>query len=267
MDKTFLKWAGGKNWLVRNYQHLFPNEYNRYIDPFLGGGAVYFYLEPEEAILSDINSELITTYLAIKDEWEDVYRYLRKHNKNHSSDYYYYMRNMSTRRGYTKAARMIYLNRTCFNGIYRVNSKGKFNVPKGTSNTVLLETDDFQRRSELLQSANILCQDFQITIDISEEGDLLFCDPPYYINENNGFIGYTERLFNWNDQVRLAEALHRAKNRGVKIIMTNVSHKSIRELYDGIDGYCLEEVERYCSISGNAKSRQKYKELIITANL
>ena len=268
MDKTFLKWAGGKNWFIRYQNHRFPIDYNRYIDPFLGGGSIYFYLEPRNAIISDINQELITTYIAIKNNYERVHSILKMHNKKHDKEYYYKIRDMRPRKMENIAARMIYLNRTCFNGIYRVNRKGIFNVPIGTNDKVLLDSDRFDKYSEILQNATVLCQDFEVTIDMALEGDFLFCDPPYLVqNDNNRFVGYTEQLFNWNDQVRLSQALHRAKERGVKIIMTNVNHESVKSLYENIDGYTLDEVVRYSSISGNSNSRKKYSEVIVSANI
>lgn len=112
MDSTFLKWAGGKNWFVRHQLQRIPNQYNRYIDPFLGGGALLFYLEPPDAIVSDINQELITTYIAIQNEWQAVQRNLRVHARHHSNEYYYHVRDMRPRTDATIAARMIYLNRT-----------------------------------------------------------------------------------------------------------------------------------------------------------
>lgn len=129
MGKAFLKWAGGKRWLVNSESHRFPTEYNRYIEPFLGGGAVFFFEEPNRAILSDINNELVNTYIAVRDNVDLVYKNLRIHSQKHSEEYYYQIREKRPRKLYTIAARMIYLNKACFNGIYRVNREGKFNVP------------------------------------------------------------------------------------------------------------------------------------------
>lgn len=267
MNKTFLKWAGGKNWFVRHQANYFPNDYNNYIDPFLGGGSVYFYLEPENAILSDTNQELITTFNAIKHDWERVYHKLQEHSRNHNIEYYYRIRAMNPRTEATIAARFIYLNRTCFNGIYRVNRSGKFNVPIGTHNNVLLDTDVFGLRAAILQSTDIVCRDFEETINLAVEGDFLFCDPPYTVqHNNNGFVNYNEKLFTWEDQVRLSEALHDAKDRGVKIILTNANHESVRMLYVR-EGYHLEAVSRYSAISGNSVSRTQYEELIVSANI
>ena len=267
MENTFLKWAGGKNWFVKNQSFRLPEQFNRYIDPFLGGGSVFFYLEPEEAILSDVNAELITTYQAIQNDWERLDQKLRGHARNHSEEYYYYVRNQRPRTATSIAARMIYLNRTCFNGIYRVNRNGVFNVPIGSKSTVITGLERFEERSRVLENAIIRCCDFEETIDEALDGDFIFCDPPYVIREEQSFVGYTQNLFNWDDQIRLADALERAKNRNVKILMTNVNHESVRELYDGRDGFIMDEVTRFSSISGRTTGRREYLELIVSANL
>lgn len=267
MDSTFLKWAGGKNWFVKHQIDRIPQQYNRYIDPFLGGGSLYFYLEPQQAIINDINEELMMTFQAIKDNWQGVERNLKIHARKHSQEYYYLMRKKRTLKDTTTAARMIYLNRTCFNGIYRVNTKGEFNVPIGTHTNVLLPTDEFQKRSNILQNTCVMCGDFEPVINMAGHNDFLFCDPPYaVINEDHRFVGYTQQTFNWNDQIRLAHALERARSRGTKIIMTNVNHPQIIKLYPH-DRFLLEEVTRFSSIAGGKKGRQQYSELIVSANI
>lgn len=267
MNNTFLKWAGGKNWFVRNQRHRIPQQYNRYIDPFLGGGSLFFFLEPQQAILNDINAELIKTFRAIQNDWQGVERQLRVHARNHNNDYYYRIRAMRPRTDVTTAARMIYLNRTCFNGIYRVNRRGQFNVPIGTHNNVILATDQLQQRSQIIQHAQLMCGDFEQVIDMALRDDFLFCDPPYAVLDNEQrFVGYTRQTFDWNDQIRLSHAIERARQRGVKIIITNVNHPDVRGFYQN-NGYMLEEVTRYSSISGMADGRQQYSELIISANV
>ncbi len=267
MENTFLKWAGGKNWFVKNQRHRIPQQYNRYIDPFLGGGSLYFFLEPQQAILNDINPELITTFRAIQNNWQAVDQRLRAHARSHDREYYYRVREMRPRTDATVAARMIYLNRTCFNGIYRVNRRGQFNVPIGTHNNVILSTDQFQQRAQILQNAQLLCGDFEDVINMAHRDDFLFCDPPYAVlDDEQRFVGYTRQTFDWNDQVRLAHAIELARQRGVKIIMTNVNHPDVRELYQTGD-YTLEEVTRYSSISGLSGGRQQYSELIVSANV
>jgi len=140
----FLKWPGGKRWLVSRYGYFFPRHFRRYIEPFLGGGSVYFYLQPNNSLLGDINQELINAYCAVRDNWKKIEKLLHFHQANHCNDYYYFMRESQPSDPIEKAARFIYLNRTCFNGVYRVNQDGKFNVPKGTKDSVVLGTDNFK---------------------------------------------------------------------------------------------------------------------------
>lgn len=263
----FLKWAGGKRWFVQRYRHLLPNQYNRYFEPFLGSGVVYFTLLPEEAILNDANKELIETYRGIKSRWKKIYNLLEEHDQFHNKEYYYKVRSTKYDLLEERAARMIYLNRTCFNGIYRVNLKGEFNVPIGTKTKVILETDDFSKLSKVLKNAKILNKDFEKVIDQAQMNDFLFVDPPYTVRHNqNGFIKYNEVLFSWDDQIRLAKSLIRARNRGVKILMTNASHQSIRELYEP-EGFDLKTVSRFSSISASSANRNKFEELIVMANI
>lgn len=268
MSNSFLKWAGGKRWFVDRENQRFPEEYNKYIEPFLGGGAVFFHLEPQDAILSDINRELINTYVAVRDDIESVYRNLRAHARNHCKEYFYQVRDKSTRTLATLAARMIYLNKSCFNGIYRVNKQGKFNVPYGTRARISFDRESLIESSIVLQNAKILCQDFEETIDMAQEGDFIFCDPPYaVVDEENRFVGYNADVFSWQDQIRLANALRRAKDRNVKILMTNVEHEEVRRLYENIEGFVLDTVQRRCFISGIADGRKTYQELIVSANI
>lgn len=261
----FLNWAGGKRWFVKKYSDFFPREYNRYIEPFLGSGAVYFYLQPQTALLGDMNSDLISAYQGIQKDHVKLNKLLEEHQKNHSDEYYYEMRKNIFIDPVEQAARFIYLNRTCFNGIYRVNLKGEFNVPRGTKNSVILNTDDFEKLSTLLKGASIKIADFEELIDQAIEGDLVFADPPYTVrHNNNGFIKYNEKLFSWDDQVRLSEALTRARKRGAKILLTNANHASVRELYSS-KIFNLETVSRYSSISAKSSGRNQYEELIIQA--
>ncbi|AVM26086.1 Dam family site-specific DNA-(adenine-N6)-methyltransferase [Bacillus pumilus] len=262
----FLTWAGGKRWLVKSYPEVFPSNFNRYIEPFLGSGSVFFHLKPQKAILSDINKDLIDTYMALKMDWQKVYKHLKIHQRKHSPEYYYKIRNYNPRKIETKAARFLYLNRTCFNGIYRVNKQGKFNVPLGSKQNVILSTDDFEEISNRLKHVSILNHDYEVVINMANKDDFIFVDPPYTVNHNdNGFIQYNEKLFSWADQIRLCEALVRARDRGAKIIMTNANHESVRNLYKE---YCFEFkiVSRFSGISSKAKGRKKYEEIIVKSN-
>lgn len=258
----FLKWAGGKRWLVRDLDNLVGAFSGRYIEPFAGSAAVFFALTPGRAILSDANEELIETYKAIAKNWRLVVKHLKHHHELHSHDYYYEMRASRPRGQFERAAKFIYLNRTCWNGLYRVNRKGEFNVPIGTKASVLLESDDFEVISEALAGAELLTSDFEVQIDRAEEGDFVFVDPPYTVKHKfNGFVKYNEQLFAWSDQVRLRDALWRAKRRGARILLTNADHESIRGLYDSDFELC--EVSRFSSIAGKGAARGSYPELLI----
>jgi DNA adenine methylase len=258
----FLKWAGGKRWLVAARPDLFKLYEERYIEPFLGSGAVYFYIRPKRAILSDLNADLIATYSAIRQSSCDVQRALANHAAQHSTDYYYQIRGRLTLDPVLRAARFIYLNRTCWNGLYRVNRKGQFNVPIGTKTAVLLDTDAFDQIGRLLSGAAIERRDFELTINEASEDDFIFVDPPYTVKHNhNGFIKYNENLFSWDDQVRLKDALIRADRRGARILMTNADHHSIRELYQGT--FRLEQVTRASVLAGSSAARGKVTELIV----
>ncbi len=261
--EPFLKWPGGKRWFVRDHSNLLPTDFNRYIEPFLGGGAVFFHLQPKQALLGDINPDILSVYLGLKNNWKFVKRSLQYHQRMHSDKYYYEVRSKNPQDILAQASRMLYLNRTCFNGIYRVNVKGEFNVPRGTKNTVLLDSDDFEKISITLKNASIHFGDFEILIDRAEKDDFIFADPPYTVRHNhNGFIKYNENLFSWQDQERLTKALIRARDRGAKIVCTNANHSSIRYLYRGT-GFKLKTVSRYSSISGLSHSRKQFEELVI----
>ncbi|MGR3179399.1 MAG: DNA adenine methylase [Candidatus Anammoxibacter sp.] len=202
--EPFLKWAGGKRWLVKRENQIAPPSYKRYIEPFLGGAAVFFSLPEIPYIISDLNPELVNCYNAIKADFREVEKHLRSHQRKHCDDYYYQVRKSQPRKECIKAARFLYLNRTCWNGLYRVNLQGKFNVPRGTKNKVLLDADNFENVAKRLSKGEILCQDFEKTLSLSGEGDFVFIDPPYTVNHNlNGFLKYNEKIFSWADQERL----------------------------------------------------------------
>lgn len=257
----FLKWAGGKRWLAASIAPVTLKPESTYFEPFVGSGAMYFSSTPQKAVLSDANSELIEAFSVIKDFPEAVFSVLKTHSTKHSTDYYYQVRATRCRTPVTRAARFIYLNRTCWNGLYRVNKSGEFNVPKGTKTSVILESDDFFLISEILKNAELICSDFEAQIDRAKDGDFIFADPPYTVrHKHNGFIKYNENLFSWEDQERLCAALWRAKGRGASVLVTNADHYSIRALYADFD---IEETSRYSAISGAAKKRGRFDELLI----
>lgn len=258
----FLKWAGGKRWLTSTYFELLQQPFQRYIEPFLGSGAVFFHLAPKRALLSDSNHELIETYQVIRDDWRRVIKELRKHKRNHSKQYYYSVRSMRPRCPATRAARFIYLNRTCWNGLYRVNLRGEFNVPIGTKTSVFLDTDDFESISKLLTKAELRTSDFEDVIDEAGPKDLVFVDPPYTVKHNhNGFIKYNEKLFSWSDQERLRDAVIRAISRDALVVVANANHRSIRELYRGLGEHKI--LTRSSVLAANSRYRGEYQELIV----
>lgn len=261
--QPFLKWAGGKRWLLRNEYVEFPLAYNRYIEAFVGSGSVFFTLSPKRGILSDTNSWLIDTYKAIKEDWKKVFAHLKVHALRHNSDYYYSIRNQKSRNIYTKAAKLIYLNRTCWNGLYRVNLKGEFNVPKGSKDRVLLESDNLELVSKKLKNIKLVDYDFEKVINMAREEDFLFIDPPYTVrHDNNGFVKYNKYLFSWDDQERLHESLVRAVSKGAKVMATNAHHPSILKLYK--KKFKIVTLHRHSVISGKNSARSKCQEYLIT---
>lgn len=259
--EPFIKWAGGKRWLIQSEKIKLPEFEGRYIEPFLGGGAVFFHLNPKRALLSDLNPRLIDVYSAIRDDWKKVFEQLKHHQKHHSKDYYYRERARKRRKLTQKAAQFLYLNRTCFNGLYRENLRGEFNVPIGTKSKVLMPKDNFELASKFLQNAELACCDFADTIDKAAAGDLLFVDPPYTAAHNfNGFVKYNQKIFSWDDQLRLKEKLVAAKARGAKSLLTNAHHESILGLYSDIAEPQI--VNRVSVISGKNKARNSTTEVL-----
>ena len=231
-----LKWAGGKRWLVNADLLPIPKKFERYVEPFLGSGAVFFRLQPTEAVLSDVNEELICLYSVIRNMPHKLHEAMEIHQKRHSEKYYYGVRASTPKDKVDVASRFLYLNRTCWNGLYRVNLKGEFNVPIGTKNTVIFDTDDFGELSKLLKRATIKCSDFEDVIDDCCNGDFLFLDPPYTVQHNfNGFLKYNEKIFSWEDQIRLRDSVFRAAKRGVIIALTNADHASIKICIRGLE--------------------------------
>ena len=260
----FLRWAGGKRWFINQYSHLLPTDFRRHIEPFLGSGAVFFSCMPSKSLLSDSNSALIETFLAIREDPFRVFIHLREHQRKHCKTYYYRIRDFKPRSSATRAARFIYLNRTCFNGLYRVNLSGKFNVPKGTKDAVFLPDDDLIKASKILRKATIRCEDFEVAVGRAQLGDFLYIDPPYTVkHNNNNFVRYNEKIFSWKDQVRLAEVLTKAAERGVYILTSNANHNCIRKLYDR-NLWELKPVKRRSVIAGNPDKRGETSELVIT---
>jgi DNA adenine methylase len=262
-----MKWPGGKRWFIARHAAVLPTTYNRYFEPFLGGGSVFFHLAPKRAVLGDTNAELIELFRVVAWRRCRLECLLQQHQTRHSERHYYAVRASVPVEAVQRAARILYLNRTCFNGMYRVNLDGVFNVPIGEKTTVVMDTDDFRAAARLLRRAEMRVSDFEPLVNEAKTGDLIFADPPYIVgHNNNGFVKYNEKLFKWEDQIRLASALIRAKNRGAKVVATNAAHDEIEKLYKRW-GFTIERVERYSSISGDSDGRCRFQEIIVTGNV
>jgi DNA adenine methylase len=257
----FLRWAGGKRWLSRKLVCALRADFKSYHEPFLGSGALFFALRPSKAHLSDSNRELINAFRVVRDKPDDLVHALRSFRYNREE--YYRIRAESPSGDIDRAARFIFLNRTCWNGLYRVNRAGTFNVPYGRrvrpagwGHERILEA------SELLQDAEIECRDFEDSLRRVRPGEFVFADPPYTVaHGNNGFILYNEKIFSWGDQERLARVLMRATDRGVHFVLTNADHPSIRDLYSGFE---LRPIARSSIIAADSINRRHVSELLIS---
>jgi DNA adenine methylase len=259
--RPFLKWAGGKQWLAAAAADLVPAEFvGTYHEPFLGAGAMFFAVQPDKAILSDLNALLITTYLAIKADVERVIQTLSAYR--YDADAYELLRKRRTRRDHTTAARLIYLNKTSFNGLYRVNRRGQFNVPMGSfQNPTICDPSRLRNAATALQHARLGARDFGRSTSLVRSGDFVYLDPPYITGHtNNGFVKYNANLFSWADQTRLSAAAARADHRGAFVVVSNAYHPSILKLYDGFKAYAC----RRRSAVGVVSSRGEVREVLLT---
>jgi len=259
--KPFLRWAGGKRWLIKQLDDFLPQTFNKYHEPFIGGGAIFFHMNPKQALISDFNAELIETYNAIKNNPHEVIKHIKSF-KNTKEDYLK-IRVQNFQSVEKRAARFIYLNQTSFNGIYRVNSDGKYNVPYGYREKYTFDFDNILNVNRVLQSVDIEHLDFRKCIENVEENDLVFLDPPYTVaHNNNGFIQYNQKIFSLEDQYGLKDLIMRIKEKKAYYILTNANHPKIREIFDVGDK--ITEVTRASMIGGKGAVRGKYSEVIIT---
>ncbi|MEH2252642.1 DNA adenine methylase [Nostoc sp.] len=265
--RPFLKWAGGKSRLIQQYIPYFPKSYKNYYEPFLGGGAVFFYLQPTTAILTDINDELINTYCCVRDNVEELISILKEHKNRHDKDYYYSVRNNSGGTDIEKAARIIYLNKTCFNGLYRVNSQGKFNVPLGRyKNPNICHENLLRVASIALSHAEIQQADFtEVLNHATSSDDFVFFDPPYDpINNTSYFTAYSPNSFSKKDQELLRDTCAELASRGVKVMVCNSDSEFIRKIYTDIN-FETYRIKAARSINSNIKNRGMISELLITS--
>jgi len=263
--EPFVKWAGGKRLLIPQLLPHFPSLIKgRYFEPFLGGGAVFFSLKPASAFLSDVNSELLDTYATVRTAIDEVIAELSllPHNKKT----YYAVRRSRPPTAAARAARFIYLNKTCFNGLYRVNLAGEFNVPYGRHGRSLVVCDAAQLRaaSMVLRNAELATADFAEAVSGAQDGDVVYFDPPYTVaHSNNGFIEYNAKVFAWQDQSRLAALAEALVARGVLVLISNADHPSIARLYGAFKHFDIHRLFRFSTMAGSALKRGATSELLI----
>ncbi len=261
-NHSFLRWAGGKKWLIPFVKELIDGlEFNNYIEPFLGGASIFFSLERDkQAYLSDINEDLINAYVQIRDDLDGVSGVLE--NYENGEDAYYAMRSSEPNTLCEKAAKFIYLNATSFNGIYRVNRQGKYNVPYGHRNYTH-DIDKLKWASCKLQNTTISTGDFSDSKKNIKKGDLVFLDPPYVVAEvKNGFLQYNAKLFSMDDQRRLGELIDHINSVGAYYIMTNAAHETIVDIFASKGRLIVEN--RNSVIGGRNARRGLVKEYIFT---
>jgi DNA adenine methylase len=261
LTAPLLKWPGGKRFLLRHLLPFTPACFDRYFEPFLGSGAVYLSLQPRRAHLSDSSGELIHFFTIVRDKPNALARALARLPNSETA--YYHIRNSIPRTAVSKAARFIYLANLSFNGIYRVNKLGRFNVPYGNRpHLKVLSHKELTAVSKALANTKLSCADFDESLNTAREHDFVYLDPPYtVVHGGNGFVRYNERIFSWQDQARLAKLVHTLKKRGCHILMTNADHPSIEALYQD---FAIHRIARISTIAASSQHRRSVTELIIT---
>jgi DNA adenine methylase len=257
--EPLLKWAGGKRRLLKDILSFAPDSFEHYYEPFLGGGATFFSLQPPSATLSDTNPDLMEMYLQLRDNVNAVIRCLRT-MPNTDKDYYI-VRSTCPRSPSARAARLIYLCALSFNGIYRQNLKGEFNVPYGYK-THMDPFDEHRLRNiaEVLQGRTIVSGDFEGVVSKAKSGDFIYFDPPYTVaHGNNGFVKYNAKIFSWADQRRLAQVAFRLKKKGCNVLVSNADHPSIHKLYQKFNVHI---VERHSIMAASSEYRRHVKECL-----
>ena len=270
--KPFVKWAGGKRQILDKLTKLIPDEFNTYYEPFIGGGALFFELSPKDAVINDSNKELMNVYEVLCNEkkFEKMCSLLNKYERKHTEEFYYEIRNIDRNekkfnklKDFKRAARTIYLNKACFNGLYRVNSKNEFNVPFGKKTKVnTYEGNNLTIINDYLTSNNIklLSVDFEESVIDAKKGDFIYFDPPYD-SDTQTFNSYTEEGFGKEEQRRLARVYKELDKRGCYVMLSNHNTSLVQELYKE---YNINIIEAKRNINSNGKKRGKVEEVIIT---
>lgn len=271
--KPFVKWAGGKTQIISKLKDYMPKTFDNYYEPFVGGGALLFSIAPKTAIINDSNEELMCVYDCLRSDelYNEFINCLIAYENSHSEDNYYKIREMDRMIGfkqlpiYERAARMVYLNKSCFNGLYRVNSKGYFNVPSNKKDKlVAFDRDNMNKLHNYFMNNKIrtYCDDFERAVDSAKEGDFVYFDPPYDTwEEKESFTSYSKDSFGKEEQIRLANVVRKLSNKGVKVMLSNHNTKFINDLYEGFNIYVVEAKRM---INSKADGRGFVEEVIIT---
>lgn len=271
--KPIVKWVGGKRQLLPEINKYIPEEYSTYFEPFVGGAAVFLDQQPKKAVVNDYNEELIKTYKVIKEDVEPLIEKLRVHEELNNEDYFYEVRAWDREDGYDErsdvdiAARLIYLNKTCYNGLYRVNMAGQFNTPFGRyKNPNIVNEYTLRALSTYFNDADIKFKsgDFEDAVAYIRKGAFVYFDPPYQpMSSTSNYTGYTAGGFDESDQIRLKRLCDRLNERGVKFLLSNSNVKFIRDLYGDNPDYIIETVGATRAINSNAKKRGEVEEVLI----
>lgn len=271
--KPFVKWAGGKRQLIPVLNQNLPESFGTYYEPFLGGGALLFHIlterDGQKCSISDLNSDLVLSYVTIRDKIDDLILSLKGHEKNYQKDssrYYYSIRESNPRSDVEKTSRLIFLNRTCFNGLYRVNSKGKFNVPLGKyTNPNIVNEENLRSVSYILKTSKVSvnCRDFAAVLRDVKKNDLVYFDPPYQpVSSTANFTSYTNKDFTFDDLERLAELCHNLDSRGCKVLLSNSDSKEVVKLFSA-KTWTVKKIPANRAINSNSKNRTGHFELLI----
>lgn len=273
IPKPFVKWAGGKRQLLPILSQHIPQNFETYFEPFLGGGAVLFNLISKnprlQCFVSDLNSTLILSYITIRDKVNKLIISLEEHSENYfknPEEYYYYVRNSNPKNQIDKVSRLLFLNRTCFNGLYRVNSKGKFNVPIGKYvNPNIVNKENLLAVSNVLQSKgiSIKCEDFTTSLRRAQKDDFVYLDPPYQpVSSTANFTSYTNDNFDYKDQERLFTEFKKLDSKGCKILLSNSKSQEVLDLFSEYSDNII-EINTNRFINSNSKKRTGHVEILI----
>ncbi len=265
---TIVKWAGGKKQLLKQFQKFFPRKIENYYEPFVGGGAVLFYIlqtyNPKKVLISDTNEELMNCYEVIKNNVEELILSLKEHKQAHNTEYYYKIRDLNPKElnKIERASRTIYLNKTCFNGLYRVNSKGGFNVPIGSYvNPSIYNETELRRLSQLLKNVEIKNMSFEKVLEYAKKKDFIYFDPPYMPLKKESFTTYTKDNFLEDEQKQLAQVFKKLHKKGCNVMLSNSDTEFIKNLYNE---HNIEIVRANRMINSNGNDRGKINEIVVT---